>query len=153
MLKILFLLLVTFSSVSFILSEVNSSLSTLWSSPVSSLTTSLSLYDTIQYSTVQYRTVHYSTMTLSSHGEEKKWMGKIIRVLKVQNWYCDDYDVWRSGKCLVVKAFVGNYLRQKGRDNLFKCLSLSILIFLKCCNSANRNIQYGDSPNIVRVLL
>ena len=68
----LFQLYATFSMVSFILSEVNSSLSTLWSSPVSSLTTSLSLYDTIQYSTVQYRTVHYSTMTLSSHGEQKK---------------------------------------------------------------------------------
>ena len=66
------ILYVTFSMVSFILSEVNSSLSTLWSSPVSSLTTSLSLYDTIQYSAVQNRTVHYSTMTLSSHGEEKK---------------------------------------------------------------------------------
>ena len=70
------------------------------------------------HSTIQYKTVKYSTTAfiwryfhLSSHGEEEKWMGKIIRVLKFQNWYCDDYDVWRSGKCLVVKAFVDRYLR------------------------------------------
>ena len=54
----LFQLYATFSMVSFILSEVNSSLSTLWSSPVSSLTTSLSQYDTLQNSKVQYYSIH-----------------------------------------------------------------------------------------------